>query len=235
MATYGAGMGGQNYSLSGSGLANRPLCGPDTTYNYSTGQCEQTQKQQLVTDLRKSLNLGGSGSTAIATAAPKAPSIAAAPAPVASASGGPLPGVPAPVAPSSTAGSNAALLRAKERAGQIAQSGLTGLREALGARQMLGSGAEAQATGDLAATAMGSIADVNREQLIQDDETARRMAELSYQGSISQRGQDITARGQDVTARGQDISASLAQQNAQAAAYYDQQRQILDALKALSY
>ena len=183
---YGAGAGGRNYSLSGSGMANRPMCGPDTTYNYTTGQCEQTQKQQLVTDLRKSLNLGGTSNVASTSSSTRAPSLPAAPAPVGgAASGGAVPGVPAPVAPSSTGGSNAALLRAKERAGQIATSGLTGLREALGARQMLGSGAEAQATGDLASDAMRSIADVNREQLIQDDETARRMGELSYQGAIS--------------------------------------------------
>ena len=129
------------------------------------------------------------------------------------------------------AGMDAALLRAKEKQGQIARSALTGLREALGERQMLGSGAEAQATGDITAAALGSLSDVNREQLIQGDENARRLAELSYQGSIQQRGQDITARGQDIQAALGD--ANIGQ--AQATQYFDQQQALLNALKGLVY
>ena len=113
-----------------------------------------------------------------------------------------------------TLASNAALLRAKENQGQIARSALTGLRGVLGERGMLGSGAEAGATEDIAARALSSLSDVNREQQIQNDETARQYGLANYQGDISQRatdiGSDVSMRGQDVTARGQDIGANIA-------------------------
>jgi hypothetical protein len=148
------------------------------------------------------------------------------------------------------------LLRAKERQGQIAQSSLTGLREALGARQMLGSGAEAQATGDVASSAAQSLTDINRQGLIQEDEQARQLAALSYSGGITQRGQDIGLmgqnqragleargqdinaalgqRGQDVSMRGQDINERLAQMGFSQSSY-QQLNAILDALRGQAY
>jgi hypothetical protein len=138
-------------------------------------------------------------------------------------------------APDLKASQDAELLRAKEKQGQIATSSLTGLREALGARQMLGSGAEGMATADVANEAAGNLSDLNVAQMKDSDESARRLAELSYNGAITQRGQDIGAdvayRGQDVTQRGQDIGS----QNAAAALEYQQQQQILNALKGLVY
>jgi hypothetical protein len=127
-------------------------------------------------------------------------------------------------------GSNAALLRAKERQGQIGRSALTGLHDALGERGVLGSGIEGQGTADIAGQALSGISDVNREQQIQDTETARQMAGLKYQGGITQRGQDIGARGQDISAhtaergfalgaRGQDINAAIAKSGQSQAAY----------------
>lgn len=152
-------------------------------------------------------------------------------------SGGSVPGLP-PTVPgpggaggmggtpgvTTAGGNNAELLRAKERQGQLARSAVTGLREALGERQMLGSGAEAQATSDIASDALSSLTDVNREQLIQDDDNATRLAELTYQGGIQQRGQDIMARGQDLQARTAGANTALAQQN-----------MILDALRQMVY
>lgn len=117
------------------------------------------------------------------------------------------------------AAQDAALGRAKENAGLIARSALTGLHEAMGERQMLGSGAEAQATGDVAMQGAGLINDVNAQGLEKNSQLAQRLAELSYNGALTARGQDITSdlghlnadvsqRGQDITARGQDISSS---------------------------
>jgi hypothetical protein len=137
---------------------------------------------------------------------------------------GPGPAIPGIAPPNAQAGQDAALLRAKEKQGQIARSSLTGLREALGERQMLGSGAEAQATGEVASQAAQGISDVNREQLIQNDENARRLAELSYQGQIQQRGQDVTARGQD-------LQAAAAREGRA----FSQQQQILQALQGMLY
>lgn len=109
------------------------------------------------------------------------------------------------------ASQDAELLRAKEKQGQIATSSLTGLREALGSRQMLGSGVEGMATADVANEAAGNLSDLNVQHLKDADDSARRLAELSYNGDITQRGQDMgasaTYRGQDITQRGQDISA----------------------------
>lgn len=140
--------------------------------------------------------------------------------------------IPPPVpAPDIHAAQDAELLRAKEKQGQIATSSLTGLREALGDRQMLGSGAEAMATADVAGQAAGNLSDLNVSQMKEADESARRLAELSYNGGVTQRGQDIGAgvayRGQDVTSRGQDLAAANANMS--------QQQQLIAALRSLVY
>lgn len=142
--------------------------------------------------------------------------------------------------------SDANLLRAKDRQGQIASSALTGLRSALGDRQMLGSGAEGGGTADIANNALQSLTDVNREQMIQDDNSANEFSLASYQGDIAQRGQDmgnstaqrgqdiganVAFRGQDVTARGQDLAA----QTAGSTMKLQQQQSIMDALRAMQY
>lgn len=102
--------------------------------------------------------------------------------------------------PGGSSSTNANLLRAKEQQGQIARSSLTGLRSALGATGMLGSGAEAEATAGLAGDAMSGISNINRQGYIEDEETARQNTAMGYQGAITQRGQDITSRGQTMNA-----------------------------------
>ena len=156
---------------------------------------------------------------------PPAPSTGGADAIKANPVGGPV------TPPSAKAGTDAALLRAKERQGQIGRSALTGLHEALGERGVLGSGLEAGATADVASASAQGLSDVNREQLIQEDDIARRLAELSYTGSIQQRGQDITARGQNLNALMGDQSQNYnAQQD-----WYKQQQAVLEALRQLQY
>lgn len=110
--------------------------------------------------------------------------------------------------------------RAKDRAGQIASSALTGLRSALASRGVLGSGMETQGTVDAAMQGANIIGDVSREEAIQESQRGERAREFQTQAQLQQRGQDISQRGQDlgqilglrgqdITQRGQDVSASL--------------------------
>jgi hypothetical protein len=114
--------------------------------------------------------------------------------------------------------------RAKDRAGQVASSALSGLRSALASRGMLGSGIETQGTVDAAMQGAGLIADTSREEAIQEAQRGERAREFQTQAQLQQRGQninqrgqdlgqilgvrgqDITQRGQDFTGRGQDIT-----------------------------
>lgn len=148
---------------------------------------------------------------------------------------------------------DAALARAKEQAGLVARSSLEGLRSAVGERGMLGSGAEANATGEIASNAAGSINDVIAQGLKENSGLARELGQLSYQGALTSRGQDITSRGQDInkelglrgydvqergqdiTQRGQDIQADLADRNLLSSNYYNDQQNLLNALRALVY
>ena len=124
----------------------------------------------------------------------------------------PVPTTPAPVPPPvgapDTSGTDAAMARAKDRAGLAARGALTGLREALGERGVLGSGIEGRATAGVANEAQQQIADVNRESAIQEGVNARERERMLYQGNITQLGQDLTARGQDIDMRGQDLGVA---------------------------
>lgn len=104
-------------------------------------------------------------------------------------------------APDASAANAASFARAKDQAGQIAQSALQGLRSSLGGRGLLGSGAEFRGTGNIAAKGMGQLGDVNREQAIQNAAAAQDFAKTAYAGDITQRGQDISQmQGQNALA-----------------------------------
>lgn len=94
-------------------------------------------------------------------------------------------------APDNSAAMAAQFARAKDQAGQMAQSALQGLRGALGGRGLLGSGAEFKGTERIASQGLGQLGDLNREQTIQNANQAADFAKLGYQGDITQRGQDI--------------------------------------------
>ena len=100
--------------------------------------------------------------------------------------------------------------RAKDRAGQIASSALSGLRSSLAARGVLGSGIETQGTVDAAMQGAGILADTNREEAIQESQRGERAREFQTQAMLQQRGQNISQRGQDLAqilgTRGQDIT-----------------------------
>lgn len=141
------------------------------------------------------------------------------------------------------------LARAKERQGQLARSAVTGLRGALGERGVLGSGIETGATQGIASNALQSLTDINRQGMIDEDEQARALAALTYQGGVSQRGQDlsgllgqlqadVTRRGQDVTQRGQDVTMrgqDLSRDSLALSQQQQYQNMILEALRSLSY
>lgn len=126
------------------------------------------------------------------------------------------------IAPPDTTQQNAAIFsRAKDTAGSIARASLNSLNGELGASGMIGSGAQVQGDRDIIATGAGQLADVNRQNMINDANQATEFAKLNYTGDLTQRGQDLgyssTSRGQDLnysTAyRGQDIQSQEANAN----------------------
>ena len=96
--------------------------------------------------------------------------------------------------PDTTAANAAIFARAKDQAGQTAKASLQSLRESLGARGMLGSGAESGATADIIQRAAQGSDEITREQSIQDAGNLASNARAAYQGAIQQRGQDISAQ-----------------------------------------
>ena len=102
----------------------------------------------------------------------------------------------------------AAFARAKEQAGQTGRAALTGLRESLASRGMLGGGAEAVGTGQVVGATGGMINEFTRDQLMSDLQRSGQLADRNYAGGLQ-------ARGQDILQRGQDLSQQAAQQNYQ--------------------
>lgn len=201
--------GGASSVPGGGGIGAGPLPPRDV----GPSRDEQI-RSQVKESLLKSVKQGGGAGTISAPAAVQTPV--------------PPPAVAQIAAPTVPSGTNAAMLRAKERAGQLARSSVSGLRAVLGERGMLGSGVEGRATTNIATEALKQISDVNREQAIKEADQAARFAELGYQGAITQRGQDITMRGQDIGA--QQAAAGRAQSQ-----YQTTLQAMLDALRAQLY
>lgn len=106
------------------------------------------------------------------------------------------------ISQASTAGEDAAraaaFARAKDIAGQTGRSALTALQNVMGARGLTGTGIGATGAANVIGAGASQLADVNREQLIQDLANARARASEAYQGAIAQRGQDVALRGQNL-------------------------------------
>jgi len=96
-----------------------------------------------------------------------------------------------PGGPDETAARSAAFARAKEQAGSTARSALMSLQGAIDERGMTGSSVEAGQAGGVIGGAANSVGDFTREQLIQDLNRASQIADMRYQGDITQRGQDM--------------------------------------------
>jgi hypothetical protein len=91
-----------------------------------------------------------------------------------------------------TAARNAAFARAKEQAGSTARASLRSLQGVIDERGMTGSSTEAGLAGGAIGGAANTVGDFTREQLIQDLTRAGQIADMRYQGNITQRGQDLS-------------------------------------------
>lgn len=103
-------------------------------------------------------------------------------------------GVPRVNAPDNAAAQAAIFARAKDQAGATARAALTGLQGEMASRGILGSGIEAAGTGEIIGRAGQGVNEVTRDQAIQQAANQARLAELGYQGDITQRGQDIAVQ-----------------------------------------
>lgn len=108
--------------------------------------------------------------------------------------------------PGGTSASDAIFNRAKDKVGQASQGALTGLRESMGARGMLGSGLESRGTEQIAEKGLGELGDTVRQQAITEADIARQQQALGYQGSITQRGQDMSLAAQSMIAKNQQAA-----------------------------
>jgi len=123
-------------------------------------------------------------------------------------------------APDDSAAVLAAFNRAKDSVGRQTSGSLTALRSALAGRGLLGGGAEVKGASNILTAGQQQLADTSRTQAINEAARQDDFAKLGYQGSIEQRGQDITtsegaanraleaaktAYTGGITQRGQDI------------------------------
>jgi hypothetical protein len=114
-----------------------------------------------------------------------------------------------PLAMQDTSAADAASLnRTKDTVGKQSAGALSGLRESLGARGMLGSGLESSGTEKIAEAGLGQQGDVARQQQIDNSNRTQKTAEMNYQGAITQRGQDISA-AEAAAQRNQTVLLSL--------------------------
>lgn len=109
--------------------------------------------------------------------------------------------------PNQQAAAEAAFASSKDQAGKIARSGLDSFRGELGATGNLGGGAEVQGVRDIIQSGQGLMGQANRDITMKQADQAADFAKTGYQGSITQRGQDINA---------QEAQARLAQEARQA-------------------
>lgn len=84
--------------------------------------------------------------------------------------------------------------KAKELSGQNAQASLSALEGVMADRGLSGSTVEGNATAGILGGARGGINDVIREQLLADLARQAQIADQTYQGNITQRGQDLASR-----------------------------------------
>lgn len=94
-----------------------------------------------------------------------------------------------------TAKQEAAFARAKDRAGMLARSADTSVRENAAARGVLGAGFETEEVAKRAiAPSMNVLGDLNARQMAEAYQAASHGADVAYQGAIEQRGQDQSAK-----------------------------------------
>lgn len=98
-----------------------------------------------------------------------------------------------PIAEKEAAARAAAFARAKDQAGNVAQSALAGLRNTLARRGFgAGGGFADMKTAEALSPAANQLNEFGREQYIQDLNSAQQNANLEYSGDITQRGQTLS-------------------------------------------
>lgn len=103
------------------------------------------------------------------------------------------------VSPSNVQGNEAdaraaAFARAKDQAGKIARSSLTSIAENMAGRNMSGGGLQALKEAGAIQGSAEPLQELTRDQMISDTNRAADVSDLSYQGAITQRGQDMAGR-----------------------------------------
>lgn len=91
----------------------------------------------------------------------------------------------------SQAAVEAEFARAKDSAGQIAKSAITGLNDSMASRGLQGSGIQGEEMAKIIGGQAGGLSDLNREQAIQGLQYATHANDMQYQGDITQRGQNM--------------------------------------------
>lgn len=188
-------------------------------------------------DMQSIMNsLTGAGSNAWSQAGAQASASGSSAAPSYTAYGSPPPALGQVRGPDSTAANANIFARAKDQVGATARSALTGLAGAMAGRGTVGSGVEGRGQSRVVNEGQQQQGEVTRENAIQDVNMAQKNAELTYQGSITQRGQDISREAninnQMLTARGQDMNSLQAQRSADMGSRQAQAELALKALMA---
>lgn len=98
--------------------------------------------------------------------------------------------------PDTSAATGAAFARGKDQAGSTARAAVNALNDEMGSANMLGSGQEGTQLRQITEHAAAGSNELTREQAIQDATNANDNARMTYQGNITQRGQDINAQQQ---------------------------------------
>ena len=88
----------------------------------------------------------------------------------------------------------AAFARAKEQAGANAQASLRSMQDLMSSRGLHGSSIEAGAMGDVVAGGSSDISKFITNQLNEDLSNQQHVNDMTYQGGITQRGQDMHAK-----------------------------------------
>lgn len=140
--------------------------------------------------------------------------------------GSSAPAMPTLQMPDQSAATAAAFAHAKDQAGQMTRASLDSLAGELGGQGMLGSGAQLKGAAGILAKGTNLLGEESRMEAQKSADIAADFAKTGYEGSITQRGQDIgqqtayrgqdigrstSARGQDIEQRGQDIQSQEAQ------------------------
>lgn len=116
--------------------------------------------------------------------------------------------------PNMDAANAAAFAAAKDQTGQEARGALTGLAGAMAGRGISGSGVEGRGQVGVVNQGQQELGAASRQQAVNQATLAETNALASYQGDVTQRGQNIenmnAQTGFGVTQRGQDIGAQQA-------------------------